>query len=138
MNKDSLFHAEVVNNNGVTGNAYVKDGGLTVELGKPGSGQGTNPEELFGLSWATCLNETLQTFLKGRGLEASSKVEVHVDYKREKTGPGFYFELKALMSIEGMDNDSAKKFAQTAHRYCPVSKIIGDYEHAVIEVVPYI
>lgn len=136
QDQDVLFHAEMVNATGITGNTYVK-GGLAVALGETGSGKGTNPEELLGMAWATCLNATLQSMLKGRGIQAKSKVEVHVDLKREQSGSGFYFALKAMMAIEGMEHDTVLRLASWAHRRCPVSKIIGDYEHVQIEVVPY-
>ena len=98
---------------------------------------GFNPEQLFGLSWATCLNATLEALLKTRRVEARSKVEVHVDFCREEDGRGFYFDLKAFISVEGLELEAVEKFAQSAHKYCPVSKIIGEYNHVTLEVVPY-
>lgn len=135
--RESLFHTEVVNQKGATGNVYVK-GGMAIELGEAGSGVGTNPEELLGMAWATCLNATLQSMLKGRGLDVRSKVEVHVDLERENARSGFIFVLRAIMAVEGMEQDAAMRMAKSAHRRCPVSKIIDDYEHATIEVIPYV
>ncbi|UJF14764.1 OsmC family protein [Jeotgalibaca sp. MA1X17-3] len=84
MSKDSLFHAEMINEDGISGTAFVRDG-LSVQVSSVTSPQkGTNPEELLGLSWATCLNATIQSLLKGRGTPAKSKVVVHVDLKKKK------------------------------------------------------
>ena len=73
-----LFHAEIVNETGVNGQAFVKNGGLNVKLSSPLSDEeGTNPEELLGLSFSTCLNATIQSLLKARGKENEIRVEVH-------------------------------------------------------------
>ena len=71
-----------------------------------------------------------------RGAQARSQVQVHVDFCREEDGKGFYFDLKAFVSVEGMELADVEKLAQSAHKRCPVSKIIGDYNHVTIEVVP--
>lgn len=137
MSEDSLFHAEMINEDGVSGTSFVK-GGLSVKVNNVSSPEeGTNPEELLGLSWATCLNATIQSLLKGRGISAKSKVEVHVDLKKEETIPGIYFDLKAFGSIEGLPLQKTNQILTSAHRRCPVSKIIDDYEHVTIQAVPF-
>lgn len=134
---DSLFHTEVVNEHGISGEAYVKDG-LKVMVSSPLSDEeGTNPEELFGLAWATCLNATIQALLNGRGLTSKSRVEVAVDYERETNGIGFYFDLHAYVAIEGASIDETERFMNSAHQKCPVSKIISDYQHTRLTAVPF-
>ncbi len=135
---ESLYHTEIINDEGLNGTAYVKDGIAVVTSDPFANTPGTNPEQLFGLSWATCLNATVAALLKGRDMEAKCKVEVHVDYHREESGRGYYFDLKAIIAIEGLELELAEKIAQSAHKRCPVSKIIGSYEHVSIAVVPYV
>lgn len=138
MSKDSLFHAEMINEDGVSGTAFVRDG-LSVQVSSVTSPQkGTNPEELLGLSWATCLNATIQSLLKGRGIPAKSKVVVHVDLKKEEKISGIYFDLKVFASIEGFPLEKAEQLLTSAHRRCPVSKIIGNYEYVTLQAVPFI
>lgn len=137
MENECLFHAEMVNEDGISGTAYVK-GGLSLPVSDAlSSEEGTNPEELFGLSWATCLNATLQALLKGRGIDAKSTVKTHVDMKREKEGRGFYFALKAEAAIESFTIEKTEVLLKSAHRRCPVSKIIGEYEHLKLQAVPF-
>ncbi|MGP6147530.1 OsmC family protein [Jeotgalibaca sp. A127] len=134
---DALFHTEVVNEYALDGEAYVKDG-LRVLISDPLSQDpGSNPEELFGLAWSTCLNATIQALLKARGVNTRSRVEVVVDYKRESDGRGYYFDLTASAAIEGYDEDQTKKLFTNAHRRCPVSKIIGSYPHVFLNVMPF-
>lgn len=137
MTDNTLFSVEVVNEHALNGEAYVKDG-LKVLISDPlDKVPGSNPEELFGLAWSTCLNATLQALLKGRGHANRSRVEVKVDFKRESDGRGFYFDLKALAAIEGYEEAQTRKMLAAAHRRCPVSKIIGDYPHIELNVMPF-
>ena len=136
-NNEVLFHTKVVNDKALTGEAYVEDG-LRVLISDPLSEEpGSNPEELFGLAWSTCLNATIQALLKGRGVNAQSRVEVDVSFKREADGRGFYFELEARAAIEGFEEKQVEKYLKSAHRKCPVSKIIGDYQHVSLTVMPF-
>jgi len=133
----SLYHTEIINDEGLNGTVSVSDGESLQTSDPPKDLAGFNPEQLFGLSWATCLNATIEALLKARKAEARSKAEVHVDFCREEDGKGFYFDLKAFVSVEGMELADVEKLAQSAHKRCPVSKIIGDYNHVTIEVVPF-
>lgn len=133
----SLYHTEIINDEGLNGKAKLLDGPSLLTSDPLKDLAGYNPEQLFGLSWATCLNATIEALLKARGAEARSKAEVHVDFCREEDGRGFYFDLKAFISVEGMELADVEKLAQSAHKRCPVSKIIGDYNHITLEVVPY-
>jgi organic hydroperoxide reductase OsmC/OhrA len=134
---NSLYHTEIINAEGLNGIATVSNG-TSLRTSDPLKDlPGFNPEQLFGLSWSTCLNATIEALLKARGAKARSKVEAHVDFCREEDGKGYYFDLKAFISVEGMTLADAEKLAQSAHKRCPVSKIIGDYNHITLEVVPY-
>ena len=135
--KNSLYHTEIINDEGLNGNVSVSDWEPLQTSDPLKDLAGFNPEQLFGLSWATCLNATIEALLKARKAEARSKAEVHVDFCREADGKGFYFDQKAFVSVEAMELAEVEKLAQSAHKRCPVSKIIGDYNHVTIEVVPF-
>lgn len=133
-----LYHTEVVNDQGMVGSAYVKgDHELSVVTSSPTSPDpGTNPEQLLALSWATCLNATIEILLKNKGLDHKSRVEVQVDYIEADNGD-HYFDLLVLPSIEGLTIAAASPLIEAAEKRCPVSKIVGDYEHAHYKVVSY-
>ena len=135
--KNSLYHTEIINDEGLNGTVSVSDGESLQTSDPLKDLPGFNPEQLFGLSWSTCLNATIEALLKARGAQARSQVQVHVDFCREEDGKGFYFDLKAFVSVEDMELAEVEKLAQSAHKRCPVSKIIGDYNHVTIEVVPF-
>lgn len=131
-----LFHAEIVNETGVNGQAFVKNGGLKVKLSSPLSDEeGTNPEELLGLSFSTCLNATIQSLLKARGKENESRVEVHVDYMREPSGIGFFFNVEAFAKIEGLPFEESEKIVEEAENRCPVSKLLAGSQTVSVTAV---
>ncbi|ALV20969.1 MAG: OsmC family protein [Carnobacterium sp.] len=132
----SLFHAEMVNEHGVDGVAYVKNGGLEVTVSSPiTEAAGTNPEELLGLSLSTCLNATIQSLLKARGKNNQSRVEVQVDFMRESSGIGFFFEVVGLAQIKGMALEEADKLVKEAEKRCPVSKLLAGSQTVTIKTV---
>ncbi|MGB3159939.1 MAG: OsmC family protein [Carnobacterium sp.] len=132
----SLFHAEMVNESGVNGEAYVKNDGLKVKVSSPTSKEpGTNPEELLGLSLSTCLNATIQSVLKARGKSHKSKVEVHVDFMKETSKIGFYFDVIALAQIDGLKFEEAKKLVEVAEQLCPVSKLLMGSHTVVVKTI---
>ena len=135
--KNSLYHTEIINDEGLNGTVSVSDGESLQTSDPLKDLPGFNPEQLFGLSWSTCLNATIEALLKARGAQARSQVQVHVDFCREEDGKGVYFDLKAFVSVEDMELAEVEKLAQSAHKRCPVSKILGDYNHVTIEVVPF-
>lgn len=131
-----LYHTEVVNDQGMSGSAFVKgDHELAVVTSSPTSSDpGTNPEQLLALSWATCLNATLEILLKKRGIDKKSRVEVHIDYMEDENS-NHYFSLNLFASIETMSVEEATPLVEEAQKRCPVSKIVGHYEHVSSTVV---
>ncbi|MCC5890261.1 MAG: OsmC family protein [Alkalibacterium sp.] len=134
-----LFEATVHNADGVDGTAYVegKDK-LSVTVSSPTSGEpGTNPEELFGLALTTCLNATIQSLLKARGLDNRSKVTAKVQLRREDSGIGYYFQIYIYASIEGLSLDQADSIVQSADKRCPVAKLTQHAPTIDLKTVPY-
>lgn len=133
--RNPLFTAVVRNDEGLEGTAYVVDGGLEVLTSSPtNKNPGTNPEELFGLAWSTCLNASIEYALKRQNIkDVHSEVEIKIDYMRENNSDQTYFDLYVKISID-LPQAKAEEIAREAHSRCPVSKIVGSYPHAKIEV----
>lgn len=134
---NTIYKTNVFNLNGTDG--YVEsDDGLHLEVASVSDSarEGTNPEQLIGMSWATCLNSTMRALLKARKIEANSKVRVEVSFKQEKA-MSYYFELHAYASIEGMSAEESLKIAEQAHRRCPVSKLMEGSETVFVHAEAY-
>jgi osmotically inducible protein OsmC len=118
----------------------VPDGSGTVALGSglfegeygfrsrmgDGSG-GTNPEELLGAAHAACFSMALSLALGQAGYPPGSvatTAKVHL----EKTGDGYAIpriDLEAVISAEGLDEETMQRIAGEAKSGCPVSKALA-------------
>lgn len=134
-----LFEATVHNHDGVDGTAYVEGNDrLSVTVSSPMNDKpGTNPEELFGLALTTCLNATIESLLKARGLDNKSKVTAKIQLRREDNGVGYYFQVYIFAAIEGMELARADEIVQSADKRCPVAKLTQNASTIELKTVPY-
>lgn len=135
-----LYETTVHNTDGVDGVAYVEgDKSLSVVTSSPlNDSPGTNPEELFGLALTTCLNATIESLLKARGLTHKSKVSATIQLKREDSGVGFYFQVAIAAAIENLALEEADKIIQSADKRCPVAKLTQGATTISLQTIPYI
>lgn len=119
-----IYQTTAINKDGSTGYAYIKDG-LSVKTSSIYNNEdGTNPEQLIGLSWATCLHSTLKTILKAKNYQNESEVRVNVSLKHNKELKDFYFVLEGFVEIKGLDIESMIPLINEADSKCPVSKLL--------------
>lgn len=138
MAEDKLLYTTTVHNDqGLKGTAWVEGpDGLQVETSSPLNADepGTNPEQLIALSWATCLNATIEIALKRQGIEqVTSEVIIKVDYKKEADTSLTYFDFLVDVHINLPQKD-AETLVHEAEKRCPVSRIVGDYQHSEIRI----
>lgn len=131
-----LYETNAHNTDGLMGIAYA-DSGLRVQTSSPlkADEPGTNPEELFGLAWATCLHATIEFALKRHHYEAvESDVTVNVQYRSDKERRGYtYFALRVDVTLD-LPQTEAEAIMREAHDRCPVSMIVGDYAHVTLRL----
>ncbi|MGY0836801.1 OsmC family protein [Aerococcus urinaeequi] len=132
-----LYTTRVHNDQGIKGTAWVEgENELRVVTSSPLKPEeaGTNPEQLIALSWATCLNATIEIALKRHGFkDVSSEVAIQVDYRLNQETSIIYFGFKVDIYIDLAQN-KADEIVDEAESRCPVSQIIGDYPHVEIVV----
>lgn len=125
------------NDQGIKGTAWVEgENELRVVTSSPLKPEeaGTNPEQLIALSWATCLNATIEIALKRHGFkDVSSEVAIQVDYRLNQETSITYFGFKVDIYIDLAQN-KADEIVDEAESRCPVSQIIGDYPRVEIVV----
>lgn len=119
------YRTEAINRDGGDGVARVPDG-LSVTVSSPlnphRDPDGTNPEQLLALAWATCLNATAQAVTAGR---VRTAVRVEVSLNDASTGTGFEFHVDAFLSVQDADDDESQRVLEAAHARCPVSKLLA-------------
>lgn len=120
-----VYTAEATSTGGRDGRAVSSDNKLEVKLGVPkemgGSGEGTNPEQLFAAGYSACFIGAM------RLVAGKQKVTLPPDTKitaRVGIGPipqGFGINTELLISIPGMDKATAQAIVDKAHEVCPYS-----------------
>ena len=122
---DSLYTARAHATGGRTGgHATTDDGRLDVGIEIPGelggSGDGTNPEQLFAAGYAACFLSALKLVAGKRQVPADdASVDSEVHLLRE--GRGFKLAVTLNVSMPGVEREQAEKLVETAHQVCPYS-----------------
>ncbi|MBW8481055.1 organic hydroperoxide resistance protein [Actinomadura parmotrematis] len=122
---DALYTA-VATANGREGRAVSSDGRLDVTLAPPremgGSGEGTNPEQLFAAGYAACFASALsavarQTGTDVRDVSVTAEVGIGGDVK---AGFGLAVALRVELP-DALQDGTGKDLVEKAHQVCPYS-----------------
>ena len=117
-----LYTGKTHTTGGREGKSRSSDDRLDIKLSSPGTGTGTNPEQLFGAGWSAC-------FLSAIGLAAAklkvtlpadSAVDAEVDLGN--TGDAYFLGARLNVSLPGLPRDVAQQLVDAAHQTCPYSK----------------
>ena len=105
------------------GHVTSDNGRLDLELSAPvefgGDGEGTNPEELFAAGYAACFQGALGVAGHKREIDTSqSEVTARVSL----APPDMTLSVELEVMIPGVDEETAVKLAESAHRICPYSR----------------
>ena len=105
------------------GHVRSNDGNLDLAIAPPsemgGSGEGTNPEQLFAAGYAACFGSAVE--LVGRRMKqdvSDASVTAHVGLGA--TGDGG-FGLEVELHVELPHADDAQAVVEKAHEVCPYS-----------------
>ncbi|MGW6902572.1 organic hydroperoxide resistance protein [Streptomyces sp. NPDC054919] len=122
---EALYTAVATATHGREGRAVTSDGKLALELAIPvemgGSGQGTNPEQLFAAGYAACFASALG--LVGRQAKIDvSDAAVTGEVGIGKQGEGFGLAVTLRVELpETVDEATGRKLVEQAHQVCPYS-----------------
>ena len=123
----TLYTAEALaSGEGRDGSARTKDGKLDVNLASPvelgGSGEGTNPEQLFAAGYAACFHSALRVV--GRQAKADltdSAVAAKIHFGALEDGAGYGLAAELEIALPAVDRDTAEALVAKAHQICPYS-----------------
>ena len=120
-----VYTAEATATGGRDGRAVTSDKKIDVKLSPPkemgGSGEGTNPEQLFAAGYSACFLGAMK-FVAGKekiAVPADASITGRVGIGAIPTGFGIEVELR--ISLPGVDRDVAEKLIEKAHIVCPYS-----------------
>ncbi|GAC58163.1 organic hydroperoxide resistance protein [Gordonia hirsuta DSM 44140 = NBRC 16056] len=127
---------------GRDGEVVSETGRVDMELRPPvemgGSGEGSNPEELFSAGYAACFNGALQLMFKNAGLPVpeGTTVKVTVGIGEDDADGGFGLVADIHATLPGLDPAKAQELTEQAHAFCPYSKATrGNIVHTVTSSV---
>ena len=126
MPDKTVYTAEAVSTgDGRNGHVNTADKRLDLDLAMPpelgGSGDGTNPEQLFACGYAACFHSALKLVAGRSGANVDgSTVTAQVGIGPE--GEGFGLEVTLTIDVPGADRAQAEQLAQAAHQVCPYSR----------------
>lgn len=112
---------------GREGRSVSSDGYLDLKLAQPksvgGTGDGTNPEQLFAVGYSACFAGALQAVARNQKVDlgdttVTADVSLHKD---DETG----FSISVVLHVElpeHLQNDEGKALVEAAHQVCPYSK----------------
>ncbi|RYV52300.1 organic hydroperoxide resistance protein [Pengzhenrongella frigida] len=121
-----LYTAEALaTGEGRNGRTRTSDGRLDLELALPkemgGSGEGTNPEQLFAAGYAACFHSALQLVARAAGANvADSAVGAQVGIGPSASG-GFALAITLEVSLPHLPRAEALALTEQAHQVCPYS-----------------
>ena len=135
-----LYTAEALaTGDGRDGHTRTTDGKIDVHLSVPkelgGSGEGTNPEQLFAAGYAACFHSALR--LVGRQAKANiddSAVGAKVDLGRNEDG-GFQLAVTIDVTLPHLPRPVAQTLVDEAHQVCPSLKAVRGNIDVDIDVV---
>ena len=110
---------------GRSGHVVSSDQRLDLDLAPPaelgGSGDGTNPEQLFAAGYSACFHSALRGVARRAGVDpGESTVTAEVGVGPE--GDLYGLVVTLIISIPGLDREKARELAEAAHQRCPYSR----------------
>jgi lipoyl-dependent peroxiredoxin len=134
-----LYTAEAVAVGGREGHARTSDGGLDVDMRPPvemgGPGGGTNPEQLFAVGYAACFQSALAVVARRQKVDTGkSTVESRVTIGTTEGG-GFGLAVALDVHIPDVDEITARRLVEGAHRVCPYSNATRGNIEVTLSVV---
>jgi osmotically inducible protein OsmC len=127
MTIEAIYTAEsTATGGGRDGHVKSSDGRLDLETRPPkemgGSGEGTNPEQLFSAGYAACFLSALR-LVAGKAkvkLDDASGVTVQIGLGKTPEG-GFGLAGEIVAYLPGLEQDVADDLVEQAHEVCPYS-----------------
>jgi len=119
-----LYTATATATAGRDGSAKSDDGHLDVKLAIPkamgGTGNGTNPEQLFAAGYAACFGSAVGHVARSQKLNPGP-IEITAKVDIGPAGKGFGLQVKLVANLPELPREQAQALINAAHEVCPYS-----------------
>ncbi len=116
---------------GRDGHVKSSDGRVDLDTRPPkeagGSGEGTNPEQLFSAGYAACFLGALRLVARNNkiDLDDATGITAQVGFGKDPAG-GFGINAHLIGYLPGLEQGAAEDLMNQAHQVCPYSKATRD------------
>jgi len=126
MSIDVKYRTSATAQGGRDGRARTGDGKLDLKLSVPaelgGSGDGTNPEQLFASGYSACFLGALKHAARQLKLQVTEDAAVTATVGiGTRTEGGFGLEVELAVALPGLEQEDAQRLVAAAHETCPYS-----------------
>lgn len=117
-----LYTARAHTTGGREGESRTDDGRLDVKLTSPGgSGQGTNPEQLFAAGYSACFLGAMKAVATRQKLQLPQDTSIDAEVDLGPVGQAYGIAARLNVKLPGMDPAQARQLLDAAHQVCPYS-----------------
>ena len=119
----TLYTARTHTQGGRDGSARSSDGRLDVHLTTHGgTGNGTNPEQLFAAGWSSCFLGAIRICASRMKITLPTAPAIDAEVDLGMRGESFELAARISVSLPGVDREIALKLLEAAHATCPYSR----------------
>ena len=119
-----LYTGKTHTTGGRDGSTRSSDGRLDLKLSPPGgSGQGTNPEQLFAAGWSACFIGAMGHAARAMQVQLPPDLAVDAEVDLGTAGGAYLLQARLTISLPGLDREVARALIDAAHQTCPYSKL---------------
>lgn len=130
-----LYTGRTHTTGGRDGSAISSDGKLDIRLSSPGTGNGTNPEQLFAAGWSACFIGAMNIAAHQMKIQLPQNTAVDAEVDLSTTDNAYFLQARLNISLPGIDETTARSIIEAAHRTCPYSKATSGNINVAINLV---
>jgi Ohr subfamily peroxiredoxin len=117
-----LYTARTHTTGGRDGQSQSSDERLAIKLSSPGTGTGTNPEQLFAAGWSACFIGAMGIAAHALKQRLPKETAVDAEVDLGTTDNAYFLQARLNIHLPGLDPETARSIVDTAHQTCPYSK----------------
>jgi Ohr subfamily peroxiredoxin len=131
-----LYTAKTHVTGGREGEGRSSDDRIAVKLSSPGgSGNGTNPEQLFGIGYSACFMGAMKAVAPKLQVTVPADAAIDAEVDLGPTSLGFGVSVRMNISLPGLERAAAEQLVAEAHKVCPYSNATRNNIDVVLNVV---
>jgi Ohr subfamily peroxiredoxin len=119
---------------GRDGSGRSDDGRIEVRLSPPGHGDGTNPEQLFGVGYSACFLGAMKAVAPKVGVTVPPDTAIDAEVDLGPTSLGYGISVRMKITLPGLDRAQAQRLVDEAHKVCPYSNATRNNIDVVLTV----